>query len=118
MTRADRWLILLLLAGLPWLYWHFWSADQGQQLSIVAAGQVPEILPLYANQDVHIQGLLGESIIRIENGRARFIHSPCSNKVCIQQGWIDTSGEIAACLPNRVSLQVLGGDGRFDAVNF
>ncbi len=118
MTRADRWLILLVLAVLPWLYWHFWSTENGQQLSILVAGQVPEILPLYANQDLHIKGVLGESIIRIENGRARFIRSPCSNQVCIHQGWIENTGEIAACLPNRVSIQVLGGDRRFDTVNF
>ena len=118
MTRADRLLIGLVAILLPWLYVHFWSADSGQQLSVLAEGQPPTILPLYPDQELHIQGILGDSIIRIEDGRARFVASPCTNKVCIRQGWIGDAGEVAACLPNRVSLQILGGDSRFDAVNF
>lgn len=118
MTRADRLLLLLIAVLLPWLYLYFWSGTGGQQLSILVEGQPPAIVPLYPDQELHIEGILGESIIRIEDGKARFIASPCHNKVCIQQGWIGDAGEVAACLPNRVSLQVLGADSRFDAVNF
>jgi hypothetical protein len=118
MTRADRGLLLALLAGLPWLYLHFWSSDPGQQLVILTEQGTPQVLPLHPDQDLHIQGTLGESVIRIEQGRARFVASACSNKVCIQRGWIGASGETSACLPNRVSIQVLGREARFDAVNF
>jgi hypothetical protein len=118
MTRADWALLLTLLAGLPWLYLHFWSGDPGQQLAILTQEGPPRILPLYPDQELHIQGALGESVIRIEQGRARFVASACTNKVCIQRGWIDAAGQTSACLPNRVSIQVLGRDARFDAVNF
>lgn len=118
MTRADWVLLLALLAGLPWLYLYFWSSDPGQQLVILTGEGPPRVLPLYPDQELHIQGTLGESILRIEQGRARFVASACSNKVCIQRGWIGEAGETSACLPNRVSIQVLGRDARFDAVNF
>ncbi|HSJ48908.1 MAG TPA: NusG domain II-containing protein [Gammaproteobacteria bacterium] len=118
MTRADWVLLLALLAGLPWLYHQFWSSAPGQQLAILTAEGPPRILPLFPNQEIRIAGALGDSVIRIEQGRARFIASACSNKVCIQRGWIDASGETSACLPNRVSIQVLGRDARYDAVNF
>ena len=118
MTRADWVLLLALLAGLPWLYLHFWSSEPGQQLAILTAGDPPRILPLHPDQELRIPGALGDSVIRIDQGRARFIASACTNKVCVQRGWIDTAGETSACLPNRVSIQVLGRDARYDAVNF
>lgn len=118
MTRADWVLLLALLAGLPWLYLQLWSGNPGQQLAILAEGAPPRILPLHPDQELRIAGTLGESVVRIEQGRARFIASACSNKVCIQRGWIGEAGETSACLPNRVSIQVLGRDARYDAVNF
>lgn len=118
MTRADWVLLLALLASLPWLYLHFWSSEPGQQLVILTETGPPRILPLYPDQELHIPGTLGDSTIRIEQGRARFTASACSNKVCIQRGWIAETGETSACLPNRVSIQILGRDARYDAVNF
>lgn len=118
MTRADRVLLLALLVTLPWLYLHFWGSDPGQQLVILTETGPPRILPLYPDQELRIAGALGDSLIRIEQGRARFVASACRNKVCIQRGWIGEAGETSACLPNRVSIQVLGRDARYDAVNF
>ncbi len=119
MTRADWVLLVLVLAALPWLYARLWfEPGDAHQLRILANGQPPRLEPLDQQQDVGIQGILGESIIRIDNGRARFVSSPCTNKVCLHQGWLDQAGAVAACLPNRVSIQVHNGETRYDAINF
>lgn len=119
MTRADWVLLVLVLAALPWLYARLWfGTGEARQLSVIADGQPQRIEWLHRDQDVRVQGVLGESVIRIENGRARFLASPCSNKVCLHQGWLNHAGAVAACLPNRVSIQVLNGDTRYDAINF
>ena len=54
----------------------------------------------------------------MREGRVRFVDSPCPNKQCVHTGWLNQGGEVAVCLPNKVSVQVLADDPRFDAVNF
>ena len=119
MTRADSIVALLTLILLPFLYINYWgNGNQGEQLVIRAAGEDPQIYSLYENQRIEINGVLGTNIIEIENGQARFINAPCQNKQCILTGQLDKDGDIAACLPNGVSMQIQGRDKRFDAVNF
>lgn len=65
------------------------------------------------------KGLLEESSIQVENGRAKFIDSPCENKNCIQSGEISTNGQWAACLPNGIFIKIEGKSKQnsFDAVS-
>jgi hypothetical protein len=119
MTRADSIVILLTLMLLPFLYINYWgNGNRGEQLVIHAAGEKTRIYPLHKNQHIEVNGVMGTNIIEIENGKARFINAPCQNKQCILTGRLDKDGDIAACLPNGVSIQIQGRDKRFDAVNF
>ncbi len=65
------------------------------------------------------QGLLGATSIQIEDGKARFIDSPCENKSCIQSGEISMDGQWAACLPNGVLINIEGNskESGFDAIS-
>lgn len=65
------------------------------------------------------KGLLGESSIQVENGKAKFIDSPCENKNCIQSGEISTHGQWTACLPNGIFINIEGKskESGFDAVS-
>ncbi|MGD2136714.1 MAG: NusG domain II-containing protein [Gammaproteobacteria bacterium] len=119
MTRADRILLFLVLAALPFLYLHLWSEpDAATLVRITVTGNEPVMESLTPDRTITAQGPLGESIIEINHGRARFVSSPCSGQVCVHTGWLDTGGAIAACLPNRISIQLLGRYPRFDAINF
>jgi hypothetical protein len=92
----------------------------GALCAFLAAGRHGELARDARAPDrlLEIDGPLGASRIEIRNGRARFISSPCRGKVCIHSGWLEHTGELTACLPNRVSIQLLGQHPRFDAVNF
>jgi len=48
----------------------------------------------------------------------RFVQSPCTGKFCIHSGWLRHSGEVMACLPNGVFVELVGGERRFDSINF
>lgn len=67
------------------------------------------------------KGLLGESSIQVESGKAKFIDSPCENKNCIQSGEISTHGQWAACLPNgifiNINIEGKSKESGFDAVS-
>jgi len=51
---------------------------------------------------------VGDSVIVIENGKARFESSDCDDKLCVQMGEIYRGGEWSACLPNKIFLYTGG----------
>ncbi len=120
LTRSD-WLVagaaLLLLA---WLYATLWSsgAGAGSEVHILVDGRELPPISLQQRRTITIDGSIGSSTLRIENGRIRFISSPCSGQQCVHTGWLSHSGEFAACLPNRIALQIAGDGARFDTINF
>ena len=119
MTRADWLLVVAVMASLPALYMHFWSGDEvARYLQVQEGNQPATVVALAGDRELAIEGPLGTSTVEIHGGRARFVQSPCPGKNCIQAGWLDTAGELAACLPNRISIQLLGMHPRFDAINF
>lgn len=50
--------------------------------------------------------------------RIRFVTSPCETKFCIHQGWASHGGDLRVCLPNKVSLRLLGSKSQFDSLTF
>jgi len=119
MTRADKVVIALALLLLPFLYIEFWgNGSRGEVVQIRSANSKDISLPLEQNRQLEVEGALGTSIIEIKNRQVRFIDSPCRGKQCVLTGWLDKDGQLAACLPNGVTVQIIGRDRRFDAVNF
>ena len=115
--------------------WEFWSTLEEKQitpykdhfnmdfeteemLSAISEYKEVELLRLYYRKQLEITGPLGTSIIEIRDRQVRFIDSPCRGKQCIMTGWLNKDGQLAACLPNGVTVQIIGRDQRFDAVNF
>ena len=119
MTRADWVLLVAVIGSLPLLYTHFWS-DEGvaRYLQVQIGNRPARIIALDQDRELTLDGPLGTSRVEIRDGRARFVNSPCPGKNCIQAGWLTGAGELAACLPNRISIQLLGMHPRFDAINF
>ena len=119
MTRADRILLILVICALPFLYARLWFADeQARYIRIQAGDNKPVTAELAPDRVLRVNGPLGDSVIKIKESRARFLESPCAGQQCVHSGWLETAGALAACLPNRVSIQLLGRHPRFDAINF
>ena len=80
-----------------------------------------EVLGIYSlNQtDIHtVHNLIGDSEIIIENGKARFSKSPCKKQYCIHQGWINKINQIVICMPNQISISIIGDKENYDAINY
>ncbi len=119
LSRGDRLVWLLAATLLAGLYTAFWQADgHGAEAVVLVNGKRWARLDLFHNQDLEVPGPLGHSHIQVRDGQARFVDSPCPNKLCVHTGWLSQGGEVAICLPNKVSLQILASDPRFDAINF
>ena len=119
MTRGD--LLVLIAAGLliPYLYLAIWGGDgEAEVVRVWTEGGEARLLPLDHDGEHRVEGALGTSLIEIRDRRVRFKASPCQNQVCVHSGWLNRPGETAACLPNRVVVQVEGKERDYDAVNF
>ena len=119
MTRADLILLLLVVSALPFLYARTWSPDEpARYVRIQTGNNEPIAAELSPDRKLQVHGPLGDSVIEIRKSRIRFLSSPCTGQQCVHSGWLEAAGELAACLPNRISIQLLGQHPRFDAINF
>jgi len=119
MTWADKIVICMAVGFVIFLYVWLWQTPQeGDDVSILVNGQQQYRLSLQQDKILDVEGGLGISRIEIKAGAVRFFSSPCSNKQCIHRGWLDQAGDFMACLPNRVSLYLLGLNNHYDAINF
>jgi hypothetical protein len=49
--------------------------------------------------------------LRVEPGAIAFYSSDCPDKICIRTGKLTKPGQTAVCLPGKVSVQVVSGNG-------
>ncbi|MGB9856637.1 MAG: NusG domain II-containing protein [Dictyoglomaceae bacterium] len=60
-------------------------------------------------KEFSVDGILGKSYFEYDPKKGvRMVSSPCPDKLCIKQGWINKIGESIVCLPNRVVLRLEG----------
>ena len=119
MRRADYVVLIFALALLPVLYGTYWTRSApGQAVRIIDANGKETILPLSTDRHIEIKGPLGVSVIEIHDGAVRFVSSPCAGKLCVHSGWLRSGNDFTACLPNRVSVAVIGGTEGYDSINF
>lgn len=65
-------------------------------------------LPLDRETTVNVEGPLGTTVVKVEEGKARIISSPCPRKLCIRMGSISKAGEMVVCVPNKVVVRIKG----------
>ena len=113
--------VLVILFGLifvSYLFKSLWHNEQAAKLQIRLGDKIYATYSLDQNRNIDIQGSLGVTRIVIANGKARFASSPCPNQYCVHQGWLSHKGQAAICLPNQVSLELLGAKKPFDSLNY
>lgn len=105
------------LVGASWAA--LWSGGgPAEFVQVAAPGQPEQRHELAADATFSVRGRLGDSRLEIRDGQVRFIDSPCVGRQCIHTGWLSRSGQVAACLPNGVVIEVAGGEREFDAISF
>lgn len=96
----------------------FWHQEAAGKLLIRQGDKVLATYSLDQDRTLNIHGPLGDSRVVIAHGKARFLSAPCSNQYCVHQGWLSKVGQVAVCLPNQVSLELLGGSKPYDSLNY
>jgi hypothetical protein len=116
--RKDLLIIssLFALIFLTYLFNSF-KSTLGETVVIQVAEKEPINLPLNKDRIIKVQGPLGESIIEIKNKKVRMLSSPCPDKLCVKQGWIDKTSQSIICVPNRIIIKI-EGRADFDALTY
>ena len=117
--KVGDWLTLLAgSAGVVLLTMQLWSGELADKALIRSGGKVFQTVPLSRNQNIAVPGPLGISIIAINNRKVRIASDPGPRQYCVRQGWLQQAGEIALCLPNQVSVELLGSQKRYDSLSY
>lgn len=69
------------------------------------------------SQEIQVDGDYHNTVL-VENGRIRFEKADCPDLVCVKTGWLDKNGQMAVCLPNKVSIKIEGSEEGLDGVAF
>lgn len=117
--KPGDWLTLLL-GGLcvVLLVLELWSGDMADRAIIRSGGKIFREVPLSRDQQIEVPGPLGTSVITIAQRRARISADPSPRQYCVRQGWLQRAGEVAICLPNEVSVELVGSRKQYDSLNY
>jgi hypothetical protein len=100
------------------MFQQFWSLEHANKLKIRQGDKIIGTYDLNQTRELQIHGALGDSLISINQGKVRFKQSPCHNQYCVHQGWLSHAGQVAICLPNQISLQLMGAKKTYDSLNY
>jgi hypothetical protein len=117
--RLGDWLTLLL-GGIfvVLLTIKLWSGDPANKAIIRSGGKIFREVTLSRDQIIDVPGRLGISSISIQQRKVRIASDPSPRQYCVRQGWLQQAGEIALCLPNQVSVELVGSKKKYDSLNY
>lgn len=82
------------------------TRKDGAAVKIEIDGRTVGEYPLDLDGEYTLNG--GTNVLKIEDGRAYMIHSDCPDHTCERTGKISYAGQTIVCLPNKVSVTVIG----------
>ncbi len=108
LTPLDRIITVVMIIVCGFLFAFFGLRSPGKDVVVTQDGNTVFTAPLTDARNVELRGPLGITRLEINKGVARIVASPCPYKVCVSMGEISRQGEIIACVPNRLLVQVAG----------
>ncbi|MGI6486637.1 MAG: NusG domain II-containing protein [Thermoanaerobacterales bacterium] len=113
LTKADKILIVFILLSsiLVLIGLQVYGFSSGTTYAVVHVdGKLHHKISLGSdgqNFQLKVPGSIGESVVEIKGDKVRMLYSPCPDKDCERQGWIDRPGQMIVCLPNRIVVKLV-----------
>lgn len=116
---GDLVLIAICAALVGGTYWFAWQPGGTAVAAVVRGTDEPgRRIPLDRERRLTVAGPRGASRIAVRPGGVRFLSSPCRGKYCVHSGWLERAGDFTACLPNGVSLTLVGDEKQYDGIGY
>ncbi len=94
-------------------FYYFAKGDEGAYAEILYDNKVIKRVDLSVDKEFSLKNY--ENVVfKVEKGGIAFISSDCPDKVCVRTGFIKNKGQSAVCLPNRLTLRIVGGGDEVD----
>jgi hypothetical protein len=87
------------------------------RLEVRAGDGAPQQLDPRRDADLHLDGPLGPTRLRVRDGAAWIDSAPCRNQLCRRQGRIARPGRSLVCIPNRIVVRFVGAEAEVDAIS-
>ena len=108
MTRGDLLLAAMLLVVALGGLVRMATAPAGARVIVSTGDRVLYTAALATSDEGVLDGPLGVTRLKIDEGGVRIVDSPCPLKICMGLGPIRRDGELIACLPNQILVEVVG----------
>lgn len=119
MKRGDIVIITVILVGLLVLI-GITSIYQNKEASLVEVridGEVVDQFDISINRIQRYETEFGVNVVSIEDGVVKVIESDCLDHICVDTKAATKAGNSIVCVPNRFSVEIIGGDGDVDAIS-
>jgi hypothetical protein len=107
--KKDMYVIVIILLTAVLVYFVFLPQEIPMRGEVRWEGNIVMFLDI-EKDGLYILAEHPAIHFRVENNAVAFVMSDCPDFVCVNTGYLRRPGQMAVCLPNRVSL-VLSGDG-------
>ena len=98
----------LLLAAVSSYFVIEATREEGVEVVVRINGEFVEAYSLLEDGEYELNN--GTNILCIKDGKAYLSYADCPDHLCIESGEISKSGESITCLPNRLTVTVIGGE--------
>ena len=117
--KSGDWFVIILFCVLIIVSTKLlWDLPQGHYLEIYKDNKILVTYSLNQETLKEIYGIKGKTEIVIDNGKVRFRSAPCTKKYCIHQGWINKANQTVVCVPNQISVSIVGAKRKYDSINY
>ncbi len=117
--KVGDYVVTALCAGtVCFLFALLWRGGEADRVIVRANGEILTVLPLRLNRSLQVTGPLGQTLVEIQHGQARIARDPSPRQYCVRQGWLHQAGQVALCLPNRVSIEISSRTAAYDSLAF
>lgn len=107
--RRDVLLLAVLLA-LSFLPLAFFAGESPLRTAVIRVdGTEVRRIPLTTHTGTEtfpIQTVAGENIVQVSGHSISVIRADCHDKICVQTGPIEKKGQVIACLPHRLLIEI------------
>lgn len=87
-------------------------SGSGSQTAVINCGDVRHELALDEDGLFSFDGI--DAVFEVRNGKIRLTHASCPDKICEKTGYIGSSGQSIICVPNKITVAVVGSDENAD----
>lgn len=105
--------VTLLLAAVVFLLFLPRESAEASMAEVYLDGALIRQLPLDTPAEFEVVGDY-HNTVTVADGKIGVTASDCPGEDCVHSGFIGTSGRSIVCLPNRLEIRVVSGNGDVD----